>query len=210
MTQYPSDKPHKIRDYRELPFAYQDKPALRYMRQQWLDKHISIDAYRNLRNMYLALTEIASNKASQTIEASNKTLLIYSGLKDWRTIKNCLSKLEEWAFIAITKTRGEDAKFKPRGITLLSVLHLTQGGNQSASKAGRHSTQTASGAEDIEGNGLKEIKENNKEINGRSKNLKLLAEARAKLVAKMTLQNKWFSVINGNIWQRNEQKTDNK
>ena len=189
MTQYPSDKPHKIRDYRELPFAYQDKPALRYMRQQWLDKHISIDAYRNLRNMYLALTEIASNKASQTIEASNKTLLIYSGLKDWRTIKNCLSKLEEWAFIAITKTRGEDAKFKPRGITLLSVLHLTQGGNQSASKAGRHSTQTASGAEDIEGNGLKEIKENNKEINGRSKNLKLLSEARAKLVAKMSIPN---------------------
>lgn len=187
MTQYPSDKPHKIRDYRELPFAYQDKPALRYMRQQWLDKHISIDAYRNLRNMYLALTEIASNKASQTIEASNKTLLIYSGLKDWRTIKNCLSKLEEWAFIAITKTRGEDAKFKPRGITLLSVLHLTQGGNQSTSKAGRHSTQTASGAEDIEGNGLKEIKENNKEINGRSKNLKLLSEARAKLVAKMSI-----------------------
>jgi hypothetical protein len=73
---------------------------------------------------------------------------------------------------------------------LLSVLHLTQGGNQSASKAGRHSTQTASGAEDIEAKGLKEIKENNKEINGRSKNLKLLAEARAKLVAKMTLQNK--------------------
>ena len=189
MTQYPSDKPHKIRDYRELPFAYQDKPALRYMRQQWLDKHISIDAYRNLRNMYLALTEIASNKASQTIEASNKTLLIYSGLKDWRTIKNCLSKLEEWAFIAITKTRGEDAKFKPRGITLLSVLHLTQGGNQSASKAGRHSTQTASDAEDIEAKGLKEIKENNKEINGRSKNLKLLAEARAKLVAKMSIPN---------------------
>ena len=189
MTQYPSDKPHKIRDYRELPFAYQDKPALRYMRQQWLDKHISIDAYRNLRNMYLALTEIASNKASQTIEASNKTLLIYSGLKDWRTIKNCLSKLEEWTFIAITKTRGEDAKFKPRGITLLSVLHLTQGGNQSASKAGRHSTQTASGAEDIEGKGLKEIKENNKEINGRSKNLKLLSEARAKLVAKMSITN---------------------
>jgi hypothetical protein len=189
MTQYPSDKPHKIRDYRELPFAYQDKPALRYMRQQWLDKHISIDAYRNLRNMYLALTEIASNKASQTIEASNKTLLIYSGLKDWRTIKNCLSKLEEWTFIAITKTRGEDAKFKPRGITLLSVLHLTQGGNQSASKAGRHSTQTASGAEDIEGKGLKEIKENNKEINGRSKNLKLLSEARAKLVAKMSIPN---------------------
>ena len=187
MTQYPSDKPHKIRDYRELPFAYQDKPALRYMRQQWLDKHISIDAYRNLRNMYMALTEIASNKASQTIEASNRTLLTYSGLKDWRTIKSCLSKLEEWAFIAITKTRGEDAKFKPRSITLLSVLHLTQGGNQSASKAGRHSTQTASGAEDIEGNGLKEIKENNKEINGRSKNLKLLAEARAKLVAKMSL-----------------------
>src|SRR3989344_5971894 len=186
MTQYPSDKPHKIRDYRELPFAYQDKPALRYMRQQWLDKHISIDAYRNLRNMYLALTEIASNKASQTIEASNKTLLIYSGLKDWRTIKNCLSKLEEWAFIAITKTRGEDAKFKPRGITLLSVLHLTQGGNQSASKAGRHSTQTASGAEDIEGKGLKEIKENYKEVNGQNQ-IKKLNEMKAGLIAKMTL-----------------------
>jgi hypothetical protein len=187
MTQYPSDKPHKVRDYREAPFAYQDKPALRYMRQQWLDKHVSDDAYRNLRNVYCALTEIASNKASQTIEASNKTLRVYSGLKDWRTIKNCLSKLEDWAFIAITKTRGEDAKFKPRCITLLSVLHLTQNGNKSASKAGRRSTQIASDAEDIKGKGLKEIKENYKEINARSKNLKLLAEARAKLVARMSI-----------------------
>src|SRR3989344_7147307 len=124
MTMYPSDKKHKVRDYREAPFAYQDKPALRYMRQQWLDKRVSDDAYRNLRNVYCALTEIASNKASQTIEASNRTLLIYSGLKDWRTIKKCLAKLEEWSFIAITKTRGEDAKFKHQRITLLYDIHM--------------------------------------------------------------------------------------
>jgi len=191
MNQYQTQpNQHKVRDYRELPFAYQDKPALRYMRQQWLDKQISTDDFRNLRNIYMALTEIASNKASQTIDAPNRTLLTYSGLKDWRTIKRCLNKLEAWAFISTTKTRGEDARFKPRCITLLSVLHLTQGGNQSASKAGRHSTQTASDAEDIEGKGLKEIKEDNNEINGRSKNLKLLAEARAKLVAKMSIPKK--------------------
>ena len=191
MNQYQNQpNQHKVRDYRELPFAYQDKPALRYMRQQWLDKQISTDDFRNLRNIYMALTEIASNKASQTIDAPNRTLLTYSGLKDWRTIKRCLNKLEAWAFISTTKTRGEDARFKPRCITLLSVLHLTQGGNQSASKAGRHSTQTASDAEDIEGKGLKEIKEDNNEINGRSKNLKLLAEARAKLVAKMSIPKK--------------------
>ncbi len=187
MTMNLNDKKHKVRDYRETPFAYQDKPALRYMRQQWIDKHVSDDAYRNLRNVYCALTEIASNKASQTIEASNKTLRIYSGLKDWRTIKKCLDKLEEWTFIAITKTRGEDAKFKPRGITLLSVLHLTQNGNQSASKAGRHGKQSAYDGDDIEVKDLKEIKENYKEVNGRNQ-IKKLNEMKAGLIAKMTMR----------------------
>ncbi len=160
------------------------------MRQQWIDKHISDDAYRNLRNVYCALTEIASNKASQIIEASNKILRIYSGLKDWRTIKKCLDKLEEWAFIAITKTRGEDAKFKPRSITLLSVLHLMQNGNQSASKAGRQGKQTAWDGDDIEVKDLKEIKENYKEVNGRSENTKKIQQMKADLIARMTLRNR--------------------
>jgi len=190
MTMNQNDKKHKVRDYREAPFAYQDKPALRYMRQEWLDKRVGDDAYRNLRNVYCALTEIASNKASQTIEASNKTLRVYSGLKDWRTIKKCLDKLEEWAFVAITKTRGEDAKFKPRSITLLSVLHLTQNGSQSAYKTGRHTKQTASDGDDIEGKGLKEIKENYKEINARSENVKKIQEMKTSLVAKMTMKDR--------------------
>lgn len=183
-----SDKKHKVRDYREAPFAYQDKPALRYMRKQWLDKNISDDAYRNLRNVYCALTEIASNKASQSIEASNKTLLVYSGLKDWRTIKKCLDKLEEWSFIAITKTRGEDAKFKPRNITLLSVLHLMQDGSQSASQPNRHGKQTACDGGDIEAKGLKEIKENYKENNGGSENLRKIQQMKTDLVAKMSMK----------------------
>lgn len=182
------NKNHKVRDYREAPFAYQDKPALRYMRKQWLDKHISDDAYRNLRNVYCALTEIASNKASQTIEASNKTLLTYSGLKDWRTIKKCLSKLEEWCFIAITKLRGEDAKFKPRSITLLSVLHLMQDGSQSASKTDRLGKQTASDAGVIEAKGLKEIKENYKENNGGLQKLQEISRMKADLLAKMSMR----------------------
>ncbi len=190
MTMNQNDKKHKVRDYREAPFAYQDKPALRYMRQEWLDKRVGDDAYRNLRNVYCALTEIASNKASQTIEASNKTLRVYSGLKDWRTIKKCLDKLEEWAFVAITKTRGEDAKFKPRSITLLSVLHLTQNGIQSAYKTGRHTKQTASDGDDIEAKGLKEIKENYKEINVRSENVKKIQEMKASLVARMTMKDR--------------------
>ena len=190
MNQYQNQpNQHKVRDYRELPFAYQDKPALRYMRQQWLDKQISTDDFRNLRNIYMALTEIASNKASQTIDAPNRTLLTYSGLKDWRTIKRCLNKLEAWAFISTTKTRGEDARFKPRCITLLSVLHLTQNGNQSASKAGRHGKHNASDAEVIEGNGFKEIKDIYKEVNGQNQ-IKKLNEMKAGLIAKMTLRGK--------------------
>jgi hypothetical protein len=180
-----SDKKHKVRDYREAPFAYQDKPALRYMRQQWLDQRIGVDAYRNIRNVYCALTEIASNKASQTIEASNKILRIYSGLKDWRTIKKCLDKLEEWTFIAIAKTRGDDAKFKPRSITLLSVLHLAQDGGRSARNAGQHGTHTAPDGDDIEAKGLKEFKENYKEINGRNQ-IKKINEMKETLVAKMS------------------------
>lgn len=191
MNQYQNQpNQHKIRDYRELPFAYQDKPALRYMRQQWLDKQISTDDFRNLRNIYMALTEIASNKASQTIDAPNRTLLTYSGLKDWRTIKRCLNKLEAWAFISTTKTRGEDARFKPRCITLLSVLHLTQNGNQSASKAERHGKHSASDAEVIEGNGFKEIKDIKKENNGRLENVKKIQQMKAELIARMTLRDR--------------------
>lgn len=191
MTQYQNQpNQHKVRDYRELPFAYQDKPALRYMRQQWLDKQISTDDFRNLRNIYMALTEIASNKASQTIDAPNRTLLTYSGLKDWRTIKRCLNKLEAWAFISTTKTRGEDARFKPRCITLLSVLHLTQNGNQSASKAGRHGKHNASDAEVIEGNGFKEIKDIKKENNRQLENMKKIQQMKAELISKMTLRDR--------------------
>ncbi len=156
------------------------------MRQEWIDKRVSDDAYRNLRNVYCALTEIASNKASQTIEASNRTLLLYCGLKDWRTIKKCLDTLEAWAFIVTTKVRGADAKFKPRSITLLSVLHLAQDGGRSARNAGRHAAHTASHGEDREAKGSKEIKENYKEVNGA--NLKKINDMKAKLVAKMTMK----------------------
>ena len=183
-----NDKKHKVRDYREVPFAYQDKPALRYMRTQRKNRQINDEMFRNLRTMYMALTEIASDRASQSVEASNVILQIYSGLKDWRTIKKCLDKLEEWAFISITKTRGEDARFKPRSITLLSVLHLAQDGSQSAYKAGRQGKQTAWNGDDIEAKGLKEIKENKKEINGRSEKLKSISEARAELLRKMSIK----------------------
>ncbi|HWC58006.1 MAG TPA: hypothetical protein VG621_03615 [Candidatus Paceibacterota bacterium] len=181
-------KNHKVRDYRETPFAYQDKPALRYIRQEWIEKRISDDAYRNLRNVYCALTEIASNKASQTIEASNRTMLLYCGLKDWRTIKKCLDMLEAWAFIAITKVRGADAKFRPRSITLLSVLHLMQDGRRSARYADRQHTQTAPDGEDREVKGSKESKENYKEINGA--NLKKINDMKAELAAKMRMNGK--------------------
>jgi len=71
---------------------------------------------------------------------------------------------------------------------LLSVLHLTQGGNQSACKTGRHDKQTAWDGDDIEVKDLKEIKENYKEVNGRSEKLKSIAEARAELLRKMSIK----------------------
>jgi len=183
-----NDKKHKVRDYREAPFAYQDKPALRYMRDERYAGRISADMFRNLRTMYVALTELASDKASQTIEASNKKLLVYSGLKDWRTIKKCLDKLEEWAFIAVTKVRGENARFKPRTITLLSVLHLARNGRRSSSDANQHGKQSAPDGEDIEVKELKEIKENYKENNGGSENLQKIRWMKADLVAKMSMK----------------------
>lgn len=190
MTPNPSEQKHKVRDYREAPFAYQDKPALRFMRQEWIEKRISDDAYRNLRNVYCALTEIASNKASQTIEASNKTMLLYCGLKDWRTIKKCLDTLEAWAFIAISKIRGADAKFKPRSITLLSVLHLAQDGGRSAREAMRRDARTGRGAEYKEAKDSKEIKENYKETNGDSEKIKEIRQMKAQLLKKMSMRDK--------------------
>lgn len=188
MTMNQQNKNHKVRDYREMPFAYQDKPALRYMRDERYAGRISADMFRNLRTMYVALTELASDKASQVIEAPNKKLLTYSGLKDWRTIKKCLDKLEEWSFIAVTKVRGENARFKPRTIMLLSVLHLAQNGRRSASDASRHGKQSAPDGGDIEVKGLKEIKENYKENNGGSENLRKIQQMKTDLVAKMSMK----------------------
>lgn len=96
-----------------------------------------------------------------------------------------MGKLEEWAFIAITKSRGDNARFKPRMITLLSVLHLAQDGGQSTQKAGRHGTHTAPDGGDIEAKDLKEIKENYKEVNGENQ-IKKINEMKADLVAKMS------------------------
>lgn len=185
MTMNPNNKKHKVRDYREVPFAYQDKPAFRYMRTELRLKHISDDMFRNLRTMYVALTEIASDRANQNIEAPNGLLRVYSGLKDWRTIKKCLDKLEEWAFISVSKSRGDNARFKPRSITLLSVLHLTKDGDRPAQNAERRGMHTAPDGDVIEAKDLKEIKENYKEINGRNQ-IKKINEMKADLVAKMS------------------------
>jgi hypothetical protein len=73
---------------------------------------------------------------------------------------------------------------------LLSVLHLKQDGGRSTRNAGRHDTHTASDGDDIEARGLKEIKENYKEINGRSENVKKIQEMKASLVAKMTMKDR--------------------
>lgn len=66
-----------VRDFRKKPFAWQDKEALRMMRDHFSGKTLS-----SVRNLYLGLTEIASDNASNSFkpQGGNKTIKAYTGL----------------------------------------------------------------------------------------------------------------------------------
>lgn len=72
-----------VRDYREKPFAWQEKAALRKMRDyRGPNKEFSKNELVKMRNLYLALTEIASDNSEESFrpKGGDKTIQTYSGL----------------------------------------------------------------------------------------------------------------------------------
>ncbi len=184
---------NSLRDYREAPFAYQDKPALRFIRQQYLDKKINARVFRAVRSLYVALTEISSDKQAQVITASDKTIKFYSGIEDARTIRAQLKKLAAWQLISIKNRRKADGTMAPRLITLLSVLSTGTENNQCTLSAYRHSNHSGFNAHILEDKGIKEINvldiENISKV-GNIKNqekIEELKKAKEKLALKMSL-----------------------
>ncbi len=177
----------ELRDYREAPFAYQDKPALRLLRKIYADKKITAQVFRTLRSLYMGLTEIASDRQNQAIQASDRTIRIYSGVEDSRTIRANLKRLVEYGLIGITNRRSADGRMSSRVITLLSTKEPS---DQCAFAAYRQQNLYASNAHSIEDKGFIEIKENTKEnisLVGDVKKLKEFREAKNQLLEKMSL-----------------------
>jgi len=92
----------KVRDYRESPFAYQDKPALRAIRQRYLDGKIDSRTFRSLRSLYCALSELAVVNGHAYTTASNETLSRY-GSASGRSLSMHLKMLANLGLISIDR-----------------------------------------------------------------------------------------------------------
>lgn len=93
----------KVRDHRENPIAWQDKTALRKMRD-----HFSGTRLAKMRSLYLALTEYGSDNAKDTFkpDGGDKTLKTYSGLTD-KAIQQARTDLMSLGVIAVISLYAE-------------------------------------------------------------------------------------------------------
>lgn len=108
------------RIFRKHAFCYQDKPALRLLRQHWKDGHISASEHSKLRNLYLTLTEIESDYGQEEIEHFTKTIHAYSGLPR-EFIPSGLRFLEELGLCEVEEIRDEQGRFRGRVVKLLDI-----------------------------------------------------------------------------------------
>jgi hypothetical protein len=103
---------HAHRHIEQAPFCWQQKPALRLIRD-------SCDAEKSVSStlaVYLALTEIASDEESETFTTTHAWIALKSGLSP-RTVQDRINRLSEIGLLEVsTPTLKSPSKYK-----LLSV-----------------------------------------------------------------------------------------
>ena len=106
----------KLRKFRDMPFCWQDKEALRLIRDRLPRKEQS-----SARNIYLALTEIASDKGTDNPAIFLQEIAYYSGISE-RTIRKHLNSLAKLGLVTKPpQEKNADGKYKPVKVGLVSV-----------------------------------------------------------------------------------------
>ena len=111
--------PVRERKFREVSFVYQDKPALRLIRDKTKD---NLKAGANLLALYYALTWVASDRGISSFEATWQELEKYSRISK-RTLQRYVRDLERWGLVKIERRSCGKQKL-PNKFTLLSIKGL--------------------------------------------------------------------------------------
>lgn len=163
-----------VRIFRQYPFCWQDKPALRLLRQQWKEGKLTAAEHVKLRNLYLSLTEIESDFGQQEIRGFTRLIHHYSGLSE-DFIPKGVKFLEKLGLCKTEDLRDKHGRFAGRVLRLISpcgqnvenFLPKPGPGSTVPGKSGNGETAVTdnktSGLSDVE-NSYKKIN-NNKKLN---------------------------------------------
>lgn len=106
----------EVREFRQSPFCWQDKPILRHINNNVQRKQLS-----SVRNVYLTLTEIASDYSSEDI----KVFIFDVSNRSWLsedTVSKCLHILQElWIIDYWEQKRNSEWKYDKKEIRLISA-----------------------------------------------------------------------------------------
>src|SRR5260370_34280022 len=112
-----TQKEQSTRIFRENPFAWYDKVAMRYLREKYgKDKK----TFLIIRAVYTALTEIESDFRESTIPFFTKTVGTYAGVSR-EVAGKYLNMLEEEGLIQRTRVRDPQTK-RFLGETIMHML----------------------------------------------------------------------------------------
>lgn len=101
------------RQFREQPFSWQSKAALRLLRKRYPKRKLP---YR--KAVYLALTEIESDFQSNPIRTYTNTIATYSGV-DRHSVSKILKEFSEFGLIKTEIERDSKGRFSQRKVYLL-------------------------------------------------------------------------------------------
>lgn len=103
-----------LREFRKMPFCWQDKTVLRKINNETNRKEIWA-----IRNTYFTLTEIASNQENEKISTFLFDIAKISWLSE-KTISKCLEHLEKlWIVFVQPQERWTDGRYKNKEIWLI-------------------------------------------------------------------------------------------
>lgn len=118
-----------LREFRKMPFCWQDKPILKLINDK-----VSRRELPQVRNIYLTLTEIASNQNTQWVIIYLFDIAKISWLSE-PTIQKWLEILKRlWIVYYEPQQRWQDGKFKQKEISLLNWWKTVQKFKKSSKK----------------------------------------------------------------------------
>lgn len=119
----------QIREFRSMPFCWQDKPVLRYINNNVWRKELS-----SVRNVYLTLTQLSSDESSEDFKVYIFDISNLSWLSE-KTVSNCLDiLLNLWLVEYWKQERNSEWKYCKKHIRLINAIPTVGNFGESSKK----------------------------------------------------------------------------